>query len=179
MAPLIHALRNSYLPYPNYGQWFMKKHLEKQAVFNQTLKTLHFLSQWKVSRWSIVPLTRFLAQVNVLLNRPKKAIDAEQLASRWKEMMPPDGQEYFKIREVTSDTAYAEIHPHCPLRGSGNPGKCHEFMNYDRQLMKSVGGQLVVLESQSNSGKNYCQLAIRKEGANTSDLQPAHKIGSE
>ena len=89
--------------------------------------------------------------------------------------MPPDGQEYFKVTGFDEQTAYTEIHLPCPLRGSGNPHACYRLMNYDRQLMKKVGGELVVLESQSNSGKPYCKLAIRKQGADLSDLKQAHE----
>lgn len=88
--------------------------------------------------------------------------------------MPPDGQKHFKISEIKDDTAYTEIHLHCPLRGSGNAHACYKLMNYDRKLMEAVGGQLVVLESQSNSGEKYCKLAIRKRGESVDDLQQAH-----
>lgn len=88
--------------------------------------------------------------------------------------MPPDGQEFFKIGEYDEKTAFTEIHLHCPLRGTGNVEACHKLMNYDRQLMDQVGGQLIVLESQSNSGKHYCQLAIRKKGDGISDLKAAY-----
>ena len=42
--------------------------------------------------------------------------------------------------------------------------------------MKQVGGSLTVLESQSNSGKPYCKLAIRKIDSSTEDLVPAHSL---
>ena len=84
-------------------------------------------------------------------------------------------KEYFKIDEITEDTAYTKIHLECPLKGTGNVEACYKLMNYDRSLMKAIGGELVVLESQSNSGKNYCRLAIRKQGQDISDLIPAHK----
>ncbi|MEM9052967.1 MAG: hypothetical protein AAGC47_13015 [Bacteroidota bacterium] len=152
----------------------MKKYLERQSTFNLTLKFLFFLSKWKLTKWLIVPLTGQLAKVNLSLNRPKKTNDLHELAESWKKVMPPDGQEYFKISRVTDDTAYAEIHLHCPLRGTGKVDTCHAFMNYDRALMKNIGGSLTVLESQSNSGKPYCKLAIRKLEDSTDDLIPAH-----
>ena len=49
------------------------------------------------------------------------------------------------------------------------------MMNYDRTLMEKVGGQLIVLETQANSGKDHCKLAIRKAGEDISDLVPAHE----
>lgn len=110
------------------------------------------------------------AELNIRLNKPERAHELTDLAQTWKSLMPFDGQDNFKIKEVTADTAFAEIHLHCPLRGTGNVDACHKLMNYDRTLMKAVGGELVVLETQSNSGKNYCSLAIRRTGDNMSDL---------
>lgn len=153
----------------------MKKYLEKQAVFNCTLKILYWLSKWRVTRGFITIITNILAQFNLVLNRPKKNSDINELAQTWKKLMPPDGQDYYKITEVTETTAYAEIHLHCPLRGTDDVDACYKFMNYDRTLMKKVGASLTVLESQSNSNKNYCKLAIRNFQRTTEDLIPAHK----
>ena len=153
----------------------VKRFLERQAVFNLTLKLLSFFAQRryfdKITYWA----TSSSAKMNVLLNKPVSSDNLHDLASSWQKMMPPDGQEYFKVSEITSDTAFTEIHLHCPLRGSGNAEACYKLMNYDRSLMKAVGGELVVLESQSNSGKDYCRLAIRRKGDDTSDLVPAHE----
>ncbi|NMH88922.1 hypothetical protein [Flavivirga algicola] len=109
------------------------------------------------------------------MNKPKYADNVHELAETWKKMMPIDGQDFFKITKVSNDTAYTEIHLHCPLRGTGNAEACYKLMNYDRTLMEEIGGKLVVLESQSNSGKNYCSLAIREKGRNMNDLIQAHK----
>lgn len=152
----------------------MKKLLEKQKVFNLTLTILARLSNWRLTHTLITPITGLLAKVNVFLNKPKQQKDPNTLANTWKELMPPDGQEHFKIAEITEDTAYVEIHLHCPLRGTGKVDTCYAFMNYDRALMKNVGGSLTVLESQSNSGKPYCKLAIRQIEKPTHDLTPAH-----
>ena len=153
----------------------MKKLLEKQVVFNATLKMLAFFAQRKrldkITQWS----TKASAQLNVFLNKPKPTENVEELAEAWKKMMPKDGQEFFKISEVTADTAFTEIHLHCPLRDTGNVEACYKLMNYDRRLMEVIGGELIVLESQSHSGKNYCRLAIKKQGDDTSDLIPAHQ----
>ncbi len=153
----------------------MKKLLEKQSVFNATLKVLAFFSKRKylngLTRW----LTGMAAKLNLMLNKPQPVTEARQLAETWKGLMPPDGQEYFKIKEVVEDTAYTEIHLHCPLRGSGNVEACYKLMHYDRKLMQATGGELIVLESQSNSGKNFCRLAIRPKGKSTDDLVPAHE----
>jgi hypothetical protein len=153
----------------------VKKYLEKQAVFNFTLKILAFFSQRKWGKSLTSWATTQTANLNLLLNKPKKAVNTEELAKTWQQLMPPDGQENFKIKEITDDTAITEIHLHCPLRGTGNVEACYKLMNYDRKLMDKVGGELIVLESQSNSGKPYCKLAIRKKGADTTDLIPAHQ----
>ena len=86
--------------------------------------------------------------------------------------MPPNDQELFRITEVTEEAAFAEIHLHCPLRGTGDGQACHALMNYDRSLMKAVGGQLEVLESQATSGKTYCRLAIRRADGSQPEREP-------
>jgi len=152
----------------------MKKQLEKLAVFEAFLKVFVFLSKWRLFHPLIKPITSMSAQLNLALNRPRPASDVEALAKTWQQLMPPDGKEFFKIKSVDENTAITEIHIHCPLRGTGDVNACYKLMNYDRMLMKKTGGQLVVLESQSNSGKPFCKLAIRKAGDEVSDLVPAH-----
>jgi hypothetical protein len=153
----------------------MKKYLEKQAFFSATLSVFALFAKSRTFNRLTYFLTTLSAKVNLKLNKPRKADNVQELAQRWQAMMPPDGQENFRIRQADDKTALVEIHLHCPLRGSGNPDACYRLMNYDRQLIKNVGGQLVVLESQSNSGKHFCQLAIRKSGEDISDLKPAHE----
>lgn len=155
----------------------MKKIIEKQKVFNWILKFLSFLSNWSVTEGLIPGLTGFLAKINLLLNQPSATKDLTELAKTWKKVMPPDGQENFVITEVTTDTAFVEIHLHCPLRGTGKVDTCFKFMNYDRTLMKKVGGSVTVLESQSNSGKDFCKLAIRRAEDSIGDITPAHLKG--
>lgn len=153
----------------------MKKLLEKQVVFSATLKVLSFFARRKAFDFVTQLLTSFSAKLNLTLNKPKVSVSAETLAKTWQDLMPPDGKENYKIKKVTKDTAYTEIHLHCPLRGTGNTEACYKLMNYDRKLMDKVGGNLIVLESQSSSGKNFCSLAIRAKGKDTNDLIPAHK----
>ena len=152
----------------------MKKLLEKQVVFSATLKLLAFLGQRSAFNGLTYRLTTWVANLNLYLNKPPRSKSAADLAKTWKSLMPPDGQDHFKISNVDEQTAYTEIHLHCPLRGTGNTEACYKLMNYDRTLMEQVGGQLIVLESQSNSGNNFCKLAIRSAKADTSDLKPAH-----
>ena len=152
----------------------MKKYLEKQSTFSFTLKIFAFFAKQKFFSRITQFLTNTAASFNIKLNKPTPATDIEALASAWQQMMPPDGQKYFKITQTDQNTAYTEIHLKCPLQGTGNVEACYKLMNYDRKLMKAVGGELVVLESQSNSGKKHCRLAIRKQGDDLSDLTPAH-----
>jgi hypothetical protein len=152
----------------------MKKILEKLWVFELSLRFFAFFAQ--INRLSFFTkfLTNISAHLNLWLNRPQKAANTKELAETWQALMPKDGQDLFKIKTVDIETAIAEIHLHCPLRGTGNVNACHRLMNYDRKLMQKIGGELIVLESQSNSGKSYCTLAIRKKGSDTSDLIHAH-----
>ncbi len=152
----------------------MKKIIEKQLFFNLMLEFLSVLSKWEILKRWIQPLTSFFARVNLKLNKPVKANHVRKLAETWKMLMPPDGQDNFKISTITEDTAYVEIHLKCPLRGTGKVDTCYSFMNYDRELVKNIGGNLIVLESQSNSGNPFCKLAIRKSEDKVDDLIPAH-----
>ncbi|MEO0338943.1 MAG: hypothetical protein AAF242_06990 [Bacteroidota bacterium] len=119
-------------------------------------------------------LTNTSAWLNLKLNKPETAKDAQVLAKTWVDLMPPDGRDLFTIDSIEGDTAYVKIYLHCPLRDTGDVKACDHLMNYDRQLMDKVGGHLTVLESQSNSGKPYCRLAIRPKGLPNDDLVPAH-----
>ena len=153
----------------------MKKLLERQVVFTTVLRMLSFLARRSyldgLTQW----VTRMVAQLNLLLNKPPRSESPSELAETWRNLMPLDGQENFTIEAVDDKTAYTQIHLHCPLRGTGDVHACYKLMNYDRALMRKVGGELIVLESQSNSGKPYCRLAIRPLGGSTTDLVPAHE----
>ncbi|MCB0738338.1 MAG: hypothetical protein KDC92_12545 [Bacteroidetes bacterium] len=148
----------------------MKKHLEKQSTFNLGLKFLALLAKWKVTETLIPFFTTLLAEINLKLNKPNISENIEELANSWLKVMPPDGQHHFKKIKITDDIAYMEIHLNYPLRNSGNMTACNNFMNYDRSILKSIGGSLTVLESQANSGKNYCSVAIKRLNDTSGDL---------
>ena len=152
----------------------IKQIFDKQKIFDFSLKFLSFLSNWKLTMLLIPPITKLLARLNLFLNRPKPVKDLKELAETWKALMPSDGQENFRFTGLSGQTAFVEIHLHCPLRGTGKVNACYLFMNYDRSLLESIGGSLTVLESQSNSGKSYCKLAIRRREDSIDDLIPAH-----
>ncbi|HAA19313.1 MAG TPA: hypothetical protein DCR93_17985 [Cytophagales bacterium] len=152
----------------------MKRLLNQEAIITLPLK---FIAEFgRHPRLSVFTAwaTRLTARLVYRLVRPQPAHTPQQLAEAWIQMMPARGLGFFTTPEITEKTAYAEIHVHCPLRDTGNVEACYRLMNYDRQLMDKTGGQLVVLESQANSGKPYCRLALRAKGEDISDLVPAH-----
>ena len=80
----------------------------------------------------------------------------------------------YKLTKIEGDTAYAEVHSECALRGSGDVGACFRMMEYDREIMRKVGGELVILESQASPGRTFCTVAMRRKGASMADFTPAH-----
>lgn len=120
-------------------------------------------------------LTTRAARKTLLTQKPESANSVEELADTWHKLMPIDDRKRnFPVRSVNEETAFTEIHIHCPLRGTGDTEACYRLMNYDRTLMENVGGQLVVIESQADPKNTHCKLAIRVADASISDLVPAH-----
>ena len=103
----------------------------------------------------------------------RKKTSAEALAREWNRLMPRP-RSAFPIIRTENETAYVEIRIHCPLRGTQDAMACWRSMEFDRALMKPLGGALVVMESQSVTGGSCCKLAIRRAGADFSDLPVAH-----
>lgn len=146
--------------------------LNSLNTFERTLAVLAAIARHQVLRPLTKPLTRALAWLNVRVNGHRSREALAELGQTWVAMMPPNDQELFRITEVTEESAFAEIHLNCPLRGTGDGQACHALMNYDRSLMKAVGGQLEVLESQATSGKAFCRLAIRQSDVDRPQGQP-------
>lgn len=96
----------------------------------------------------------------------------EALGTRWQ--MAFAGKKHNPIVKVTSDTVYGEILTECPLRGSGDTLACHRMMEYDREVMRHADAEFVVLRSQAQPGVDKCLVAMRRRGADLSDLRPAH-----
>lgn len=71
-------------------------------------------------------------------------------------------------------TVLAQIRTPCPLRGTGDVAACYRMMAYDRAFLERAGGQFVVLRSQAEPGRTYCEVAMRRAGESTDDLVPAH-----
>ena len=118
-------------------------------------------------------LARFFARIVLMVFGRRTHDSPQELAEEWNRLMPAP-RSRFPILESDGRTAHVEIRIRCPLRGTGNAEACWNAMEFDRALLQSIGGQLVVIESQSNSGKDHCRLAIRRLGDDVSDLEAAH-----
>ena len=146
--------------------------LNSLKTFERTLALLAAIARHQVLAPLSKPLTRALAWLNVRVNGHRSQASLAELGQTWKAMMPPNDQELFRITAVTEEAVFAEIHLNCPLRGTGDGQACHALMNYDRSLMKAVGGRLEVLESQATSGKGFCRLAIRRADGSQPEREP-------
>lgn len=116
-------------------------------------------------------LMRKLADINCKMNKGTRQETLPAVAQEWKRMFPID-QNQMPITKVTDDTVYMEIRERCPLRDTGDVGACDRLMEFDRQTLGKLGAQLVVLRSQAEAkGVTVCQIALRKPGADVSDLK--------
>jgi hypothetical protein len=138
----------------------MNRLFNTQKIFDFFLQRLASLSKRKRLRPLVPIIAGGFAKLNLVINRPAKCKTPKELAETWKKLMPSDNQGDYIITTYNDRIAHAEIHIHCPLRGSKDKNACDKFMHYDRTLMKRVRGQLEVIESQSDPGKNFCVLAI-------------------
>lgn len=120
-------------------------------------------------------LERGLGSLTMALKSAQPQPDVAAVAHEWQRMFP--SRKMVPIIEETPDTVIAEIHAHCPYRGTGNVHGCQRMMEYDRKMLETIGGELVVLRSQAEPGVSVCQVALRRKGADLSDLVPAHTRG--
>jgi len=118
-------------------------------------------------------LMRAMAQLAIRARDIRPAQDAAELGAQWQRAFPSAKQ--VPITRIDNGTVYAQIHTPCPLRGTGDVHACHRMMEFDREVLKRAGGQFVVLRSQAEPGRTYCEVAMRAAGAPVSDLVPAHE----
>lgn len=118
-------------------------------------------------------LERGLGGLTTALKSAQPQPDLAAVAREWQRMMP--SPRMVPIVEETAGTVVAEIHAQCPYRGTGNVHGCQRMMEYDRKMLETIGGELVVLRSQAEPGVSVCQVALRRKGADLSDLVPAHR----
>lgn len=133
------------------------------------------LSAWFARRPAFNAVTgalmRALASLAVRAKGIRPARDAADLGAQWQRAFPSAKQ--VPIRRIDGDTVYAEIHTPCPLRGSGDVHACHRMMEFDRAVLARAGGQFVVLHSQAEAGRTFCEVALRRGSAPVSDLVSA------
>jgi len=116
-----------------------------------------------------VHLTHWLRGRSALASTP------EQLGREWERLLGDPRYAHVTRVDASTQTVYGEIVGRCPLRGSGDVAACHRLMAFDRRLMARHHAHFVVLQSQAEHGKHYCQIAIRPQLLDASDLMPAHE----
>lgn len=125
---------------------------------------------WR-TRW----MARLLAQLIWHKNRGQAQHGTLAIAEEWRRLFGLP--QFWSIERLEDDTAYCEIRFPCSLEGSGDMAACHRLMEYDRALLKKIGGQLVVLQSRADPQiRGGCQVAIRRIEDRRSDLIPARQL---
>jgi hypothetical protein len=117
-------------------------------------------------------LAHFLANSTIQSKKIHKAQNLEELGKMWQKGFPSAKQ--VPIKAIDSTTVFAEIHTTCPLRGTGDTYACYLMMEYDRKIVEKAGGEFVVLASQAELGRTFCQVAMRFQGQTMADLQATH-----
>ena len=117
-------------------------------------------------------LMRAMARLAVRAKGIRPARDDADLGAQWQRAFPSAKQ--VPIRRIDNGTVYAEIHTPCPLRGTGDVHACHRMMEFDRAVLERAGGQFIVLRSQAEPGRTWCEVAMRRAGVPVTDLVPAH-----
>jgi hypothetical protein len=117
-------------------------------------------------------LMRRLAHIGMHNAKARPAQSLAELHDEWERSAPAMAR--YKLIRIEKDTAYSEIHSECALRGTGDLMACHRMMEYDREVMRKIGGELVVLESQAMPGRSFCKVALRMAGQSMADFTPAH-----
>lgn len=135
----------------------------KMVAWPNRHASLIFFSTW---------LMRRLARIAMHRAQTKPANNLMELHTEWERSSP--AMAHYKFIRIEQETVFAEIHSECALRGSGDVMACHRMMEYDREVLREIGGELVVLESQATPGRNFCSVALRRKGSSMDDFIPAH-----
>lgn len=123
---------------------------------------------WPISRaWS-----RGLASLAVRSKGIAQAGDTAGLARQWQRSFPSPKQ--VPVDRVADGIAHARITTPCPLRASGDTQACWRMMEYDRAVARAAGGDFVVLASQAEPGRSYCEVALTLAGRGAA-LMAAHQ----
>ena len=107
-------------------------------------------------------IARAMARVTLWSNRARPSEALPGVASEWDRMF----RESFPASHLVGigdGEAEGEITAPCPLgfTGSGRVSACDRAMEYDREMVRRLGGELRVIESQATPGVRRCRLAIR------------------
>jgi len=118
----------------------------------------------RVDRFDLLSrkIARAMARLTLWANRAIPARDLSGVATEWERMF----RESFPASHLTvigEREAQGEITAPCPLgfTGSGNVRACDRAMEYDREIVRRLGGEFRVVESQATPGVRRCRLAIR------------------
>ena len=132
---------------------------------------------WLSRRPSLDRITRWwancLAWQAIVVRKVRKANQLDKLGRQWQKAF--GGAKQNPITGQDENTVYGEIHVLCPLRDTGDVQACYKMMQFDRKVAEHAGGQFVVLQSQSNSGQDYCKVAMRMANDSITDLPQAHE----
>lgn len=132
------------------------------------LALLAFLARRPVLHGLSDRLTRFLARLTVRSKGLRPTAQLAELGRLWQRSFPSAHQ--VPIESIMANTLIGQIHTRCPLRGSGDLQACERMMEFDREVLRQVGGQFVVLQSQASPGITYCRVAMRLSGQPMADL---------
>lgn len=150
----------------------LQKYLVKYSV-----QAILSFTAWIAQKEALNAVTKAfmnaIARATIKSKGIREAKSLEDLGKQWQRGFPSSKQ--VPIKEITDETVVAEIHTPCPLRATGDLNACYRMMQFDREVVKEAGGQFVVLSSQVTPGNNFCTVAMRKSGADMSDLVPAHE----
>lgn len=107
-------------------------------------------------------MARAMARLTLWANRARPSGTLSGVATEWDRMF----RESFPASHLTvigEAGAEGEITAPCPLgfTGSGNVRACDRAMEYDREMVRRLGGEFRVIESQATPGVRRCRLAIR------------------
>jgi len=142
--------------------------------FNGVLKLVGPIARKPALAFVTKTLMLGLAKLTIASKKARKRESTQDLTEEWLRMFP---RETCSIEKVEGETGYGLVHANCPLVGTGDVAACYKMMEYDRALMRKIGGELTVIESRANPKvKGACRVAIRKLNDRRDDLIPAHLI---
>ncbi|MBT3981672.1 MAG: hypothetical protein HOE90_09990 [Bacteriovoracaceae bacterium] len=127
-------------------------------TFNLFLNLLGALSKnprlQLVSKYTM----RAFANLTMLVKRARRANDLEQLGNEWQRMFP--SKKFVPITHHDENKVYAQILGKCPVTASGDLSACHRLMEYDRHILKKIGGEFEVLQSKADPNIEVCLVAM-------------------